>query len=83
MAEKVYILKMIIDIPNYERKDLKIGMSVSMDETVGDKFAKRGFVVAADMVAPKNEKELAKENAQLKARVAQLEAENKTLSSKK
>lgn len=57
MTKKVYILKTVgITIPNYDRKDLKVGMSVSLDEKVGDKFAKRGFLVKANAAATKADK---------------------------
>ena len=48
MADKVYILKTVgINLPNYDRKDLKVGMSVTLEEKVGDGFAKRGFLTKA------------------------------------
>lgn len=70
MAKKKsnYILKALVALPNYDRKDLKLGMSVQLEEEVGDKFAKRGFLVKASEAVSKGDKELEalkKENADL------------------
>lgn len=71
-----YILKTVgITLPNYDRKDLKLGMAISLDEEIGDKFAKRGFLVKASEVQSKDDKELSalkKENVALKKELAAL-----------
>ena len=79
MAKKKahYILKALVAIPNYDRKDLKIGMSVELEEEVGDKYAKRGFLVKASEAVSKDDKALEAlkaENAKLKAENAKLKA---------
>lgn len=63
-----YILKALIAIPGYDRKDLRVGMSVELVEEVGDKFVARGFLVKANAAQAKDEKVLAsvnKANAEL------------------
>ena len=67
MAKKIYILKTVgITLKGYKREDLKVGMSVNVEEKVGDAYAKKGLLVKADAVAPKsNADDLAKANEQL------------------
>ena len=81
--DKVYILKTVgVSIPGYDRKDLKVGMSVTLDSKVGDAFAKRGFLTKADAAAPKVEKvnkALQDENAKLLAENEALQEQLKAL----
>lgn len=72
-----YILKTTgISLPDYERKNLKVGMSVTLDEKVGDKFADRGFLTKANEAKPNTtEEKLKEENAQLKEANAALTKE--------
>ena len=82
MAKKVYVLKALVALPKYDRKDLKIGMSVELDQKIGDAFAKRGFLVKANAAASKTDKgseALKKENETLKEANAALEEANKSL----
>ena len=86
MAKKIkeasYILKALVALPGYERKELKIGMSVTLNEEVGDKFAKRGFLVKASAAKSKVDKGSAALEEQVKDLTeanAVLEEANKSL----
>lgn len=70
MAKKKvnYILNTVgISLPDYERENLKVGMSVTLEEELGDKFAKRGFLTKANEAKPNTTLEkLKEENEELK-----------------
>lgn len=69
-----YILNTVgIQIPGYERKDLKVNMSVVLDEKVGDGFVKRGFLTKASDAVSKDDKAIAKLKAENEALKAELE----------
>jgi len=71
-----YILKTVgINIPGYDRSELKVGRSVTLEEEVGDKFTERGFLVKASAAKPKSDKA----SAALKKENESLKQENKTL----
>ena len=77
MAKKLYILKTVgINLPDYDRKDLRVGMSVELEQKVGDKIAERGFLVKANAAAKKTDKA----SKALTDKVAELEKANAELS---
>ena len=81
--ESNYILKALVALPNYDRKDLKLGMSIVLDEVVGDKFAARGFLVKANAAVSKSDKasdDLSEKVEALTKDNAALEEANKALS---
>lgn len=78
MAKAQYILKTVgITLPGYERKDLKVGKSVTLDSKIGDGYAERGFLVKAEETITKEDNGLKAENAKLKAENAKLKAAQK------
>ena len=83
-----YILKTVgITLPDYKRENLKVGMSVELEEKVGDKFASRGFLVKAGEAKPNTTIEklkdenaaLTKDNEALTEKVAALTKDNEAL----
>lgn len=77
-----YILNTVgITLPGYKRSDLKIGKCVTLDEKVGDGYAKRGFLTKGDKVASVQDHKLEalkKENDELKKELEALK-KDKTL----
>lgn len=72
-----YILKTTgITLPDYKRSDLVVGKCVQLEESVGDKFAARGFVVKASEAASKDDNAL----NTLKEKNAKLVKANEALS---
>lgn len=82
-----YILKTVgITLPGYKRKDLKVGKCVVLDESVGDRYANKGFLVKGDKaVSDKNNiiADLKKENSDLKTELAALKKEKELKNGKK
>jgi len=77
-----YILNTVgITLPDYERKNLKVGMSVTLTEKVGDKFAKRGFLTKANEAKSNSSNDKLKEENEVLAKENEsLKEQNKALS---
>lgn len=64
-----------MSFPDHKRSEIKMGAVIKLDTEVGDKFAKRGFLVKGSKIESNDEKIIAKlkaENEALKAEIAKL-----------
>lgn len=87
----VYILMSVgLTLPGYKRKDLKVGKAVTLDEKIGDAYAKKGLLKKGEAVektpldkelgyATLKVKELTQDNELLGAKLSVSEKANQPL----